>query len=143
MKSNLKIINFEDVKLQRLIIPAGWYVFLNKFYHIDPDTSLILKNHPLEFGIFEAFFENSLFGAENKSRQKFIDLGWYPMWEEDGTYRLEVHNLIEKQYKVKKRESSYTPSESIFSFSSRDREKTVIVLEKVLFQLAVGKPINL
>ena len=48
---------------------------------------------PLDFGIFEAFFESSLFAATHEFRKKFIDLGWYPMWEEEGNYVIELYNL--------------------------------------------------
>ena len=142
MNDNQKKINFNDIKLQRLRIPPGWCVVLNKFYHIDPDSSFILENHPLEFGIFEAFFESSLFSAKNKARKKFIDLSWCPMWEVNGQYVLDVYNLIEKEHKIKKRENPALLSEAFLSFSSRDREETVEMLEKILFQLSIGQPIN-
>lgn len=79
MSNNVKTINFQDVKLQKLIIPAGWCIDLNKFYCIDPDPSLVLENHPLDFGIFEAFFESSLFAAKHEFRKKFVDLSCIPM----------------------------------------------------------------
>lgn len=143
MSNKVKTINFKDVKLQKLIIPAGWCIDLNKFYCIDPDPSLVLENHPLDFGIFEAFFESSLFAAKHEFRKKFVDLSCIPMWEKDGKYQLRVYNLIKKEYETKKRENPYTLSESVFSFSSRNREELVEVLEKVLFSLAINKPINL
>lgn len=140
--SKLNTIDFVDVKLQKLTIPAGWCIDLNKFYCINPDTSLVLKNHPLDFGLFEAFFESSLFTAKHLYRKKLVDLSWIPMWDENGQYELEVYHLIEKTHKIKKRENPYTLSESVFSFSSRNREEIVEVLEKVLFSLAINKPIN-
>ena len=64
----------------------------------------MLAGNPYNLTLFEAFFECSLFGATNEFRKKFIDLGWYPMWEVDGKYRFEVYHLIKKDREVKKRE---------------------------------------
>jgi hypothetical protein len=36
----MKVYKFNEIQLQELRIPAGWYIHLNKFYHIAPDPSI-------------------------------------------------------------------------------------------------------
>lgn len=138
----MKIVNFSNVKLQQLRIPAGWYIELNKFYHIDPDPSIEIENGPEGFGVFELFFEVSLFTARHIARRKFLDLGWYPMWESDGQYILEAFSYQESENTESSSEESQLNKELIFTFSTRSREELVEVLEKIMFALAIGKPIK-
>lgn len=123
-------------------IPAGWYINLNKFYHIDPDPNIKVEDGPEGFEIFELFFETALFTATHKARQKCLELGWYPMWDHNGEYLLEAFSSKE----IEKNESGYKKShfskQLIFTFSTRSREELVEVVEKLMFTLAIGKPIK-
>ena len=93
----MKIFNFSDVKLQELRISAGWYINLNKFYRVDPDANIKIEDGSEDFGVFELFFEVTLFTARHIARRKFIDLGWYPMWQPDGQSILEAFSYQESE----------------------------------------------
>lgn len=138
----MKVYNFNEIQLQELRIPAGWYIHLNKFYHIDPDPSIEIENGPEGFGVFELFFEVTLFTARHIARRKFIDLGWYPMWETDGQYILEAFSYQEWENTESGSETSHLSKELIFTFSTRVREELVEVLEKLMLALAVGQPLK-
>ena len=138
----MKKFKFTDVKLQELRIPAGWYINLNKFYHVDPDSNIKIEDGSEGFGVFELFFEVTLFTARHIARQKFIDLGWYPMWEPDGQYILEAFSYQESETSQSDSEKSCFSQDLIFTFSTRSREELVTVLEKVMFALAVGQPLK-
>ncbi len=138
----MKILNFNDVKLQELRIPAGWYIKLNKFYHVDPDANIKIEDAPEDFGVFELFFEVTLFTARHIVRRKFIDLGWYPMWQPDGQYILEAFSYQENENYESSSDKSCFSQDLIFTFSTRSRKELVTVLEKVMFALAVGQPLK-
>jgi hypothetical protein len=101
-----------------------------------------VENGSEGFGVSELFFEVTLFTARHIARRKFLDLGWYPMWESGGQYILEAFSYQESGNTEGSSEKSYFNKELIFIFSTRAREELVEVLEKLMLALAVGQPLK-
>ncbi|WP_299895554.1 hypothetical protein [uncultured Aquimarina sp.] len=100
------------MKLQPLRIPAGWKVHWNLFYEQDINEENCLHE----------FSSSTLLSISNTQTNKNIELIWHPKGDLNGSYILEVYQLIEK-YNTKKKITEKVPGNLIpeFSFESKNR----------------------
>ncbi|RNB92476.1 hypothetical protein EDM56_01925 [Brevibacillus fluminis] len=71
-------------RLQSLRIPSGWNVKLNDFTEIDPNR---IKEDDEEIWFN---FKQDLLQVENKRSRIIVDLGWYPDFCSEGSFRLVI-----------------------------------------------------
>jgi len=89
-KIEIKKFNYNTVSLQPLIIPSGWKIKYNSLFEIEPSKNFVLENGPEGFTIWDIYFKQDLYQAENERRGILIDVGWYPENDPEGYYNISV-----------------------------------------------------
>ncbi|MFP3389461.1 hypothetical protein [Brevibacillus sp. SIMBA_040] len=116
-----------EPKLVPLRIPTGWNVTLNSFREVNPDQFLT------EDFEFCWDFGEDILQLKNESRNRILDLGWYPSFNPKGNFRL---LLIEMFDAPDKQTDSW--EKPLVQFESRDIEEIQRTIEHILDQVTVG-----
>ena len=75
---------YMKLELQELRIPEGWFISYNQFYNVSPSKEAVLS--------IDTVFTEDILLLTNASRNRLIDLGWYPEGDfTGGAYRLVIH----------------------------------------------------
>ncbi len=114
------------MKLQALRISSGWKVNWNMFYEQDINE----ENRLYEFS------SSTLLSISNTQINRNIELIWHPQGDLNGSYVLDVFNLIEK-YNPKKKVIEKVPenSASEITFKSKNRQEVVDKIETLVLEL--------
>lgn len=132
-------VNFEDIQIHPVRIPAGWTIELNKLHEVEPDPSIDLIGGPEGFSLLEVFFEQNLFRASNQKRGMLIDVGWYPEWDKEGQYELEVYSFREEADAVSNSKRKELGDKPIYSYATKSTKDLIQKMEDLLLRIAKGK----
>lgn len=110
---------------QALQIPAGWNIEWNQLMDEDPSEENIHE-----------FTGSSLWFASSPNRLRCIDVNWKPEGNIDGSFHLNVVNLV-PQFNPRKNEMEYVGlwENPAFEFQTKNRLELVEKLEELLFLL--------
>lgn len=117
----------ESIKLQPLRIPSGWKVITNSFYNIDPTWDIKIINCD-GVNIYDLYFTEDLFHAQQSNLGFAVDLGWYPDGDKNGKYRL----LLIKVENGEEIEDKFKWDCPIVDFESRSKQEIIEKLESVM-----------
>ncbi|OON93274.1 MAG: hypothetical protein ATN32_09045 [Candidatus Epulonipiscium fishelsonii] len=114
-----------EIRPQRLRIPSGWNIYYSNFSNINLKDYI---NKPDNNNIW--LFEGNEDIFQISKDDILIDLGWYPMYDPDGTYIIEVVKNL-NWFKLEDR------------FKSQDKDKIVEKIENYLVHYAPYRPTKL
>lgn len=107
--------------IQKLRFPAGWKIWKNVFFDIEPVVNDV-GDLPKEKGI--PFFEAELLYAEHEKSKWIIDMGWIPEDDPSGEFRLDV---------IKE---SFSLNDPITICKTRDKNELVEAINKTMLQIS-------
>ncbi|ONI40460.1 hypothetical protein AN639_12035 [Candidatus Epulonipiscium fishelsonii] len=114
-----------EVRPQKLRIPSGWNISYSSFSNINLQDYIDEPDNR-EIWLFEG--NEDIFQIQKDNI--LIDLGWYPMYDPEGTYRIEVVKNLD-----------WIKSEC--TFSDQDKDKIVNKIEEYLFYYSPYQPLEL
>lgn len=68
----------------------SWRIVYHRFFCIQPDQTPDLDPPVEGFSVWDLYFLQDLFQAENDALGMVVDVGWYPHADPQGSYRLVV-----------------------------------------------------
>ena len=122
----------ENISLQPLRIPDGWWIIINQFYEIEPDWK---DKSTDEIKFIESFFDEDMYYAEYRTKMLAIDLSWswLPGKKYEGKFHLQLLKLLdEEKMKFHKKNKAYTMEadfeDPIDSFTTENKD---ILIKKI------------
>ena len=98
----INLPEISNLELQKLQVPGGWSVTINRFYALDPDEDLAGRqlshidpatvNDPWD-DVLLTYFDSSCLWLAIRGDNRFqISLEWAPMGDRDGRYWFQQHS---------------------------------------------------
>ncbi len=86
------IISVQTPGIHTVVIreQPGWIVRHNRLFDISPDKAPAAVVIGGNITIWSLCFTEDLFQAENESKGRILDVGWYPDADPNGFYKLKV-----------------------------------------------------
>lgn len=108
-------MNFE---LQKLKIPEGWLIEYNQFYDVFPSEETVNS--------VDTVFNEDILQFTHKSRNRLIDLGWYP----EGDFSRGAFGLVVY-------EGDFNGT-LLYNLRTRSKEEVVSVINRLLGEITEG-----
>ncbi|WP_028866072.1 hypothetical protein [Psychromonas aquimarina] len=106
------------LQLQDLQISGGWFTAYNQFYNVDPSQQTIQS--------VDTVFTQDILQFTNQSRNRLIDLGWYP----EGCYAEGAYRLVVYQGDFS--------GKLLYQLDSKDKQQIVSEINRLLLQITNG-----
>jgi len=106
------------LELQELKIPAGWFISYNQFYNISPSEETVDS--------VDTVFIEDILQFTNDSRNRLIDLGWYP----EGDFTIGAYGLVvyEGDFRGK----------LLYELKSKSKQEIVSEINRLLLDITEG-----